>query len=468
MSAEVRAEVRADEFTDTGTLQTTLTRRQVSMMGLGGAIGAGLFVGSGAAINIAGPAVLISYIVAGGVVLLIMGMLAEQVAAYPSSGAFSTFAHRAFGRTAGATVGWLYWVQLVVVIAAEATGAAAIVAAWTPAVPQWVWVLVFIVALTTINLLGVSNYGRFEYWFAFIKVGAIVLFLAVGVLAIVGWLPGQEAVGLTNLVANGGFAPNGFVGVAGALLIVMFAFGGTEVVSIAAAESADPSGNIRRTIRSVMVRILVFYIGSIFIIVAILPWNAPAMQSGPFAAVLGALRMPIADLLMSVIVIVALLSAMNANIYAASRMAFSLGERKMFPQIVRSITRNGVPWAAVIGSVAFSFITVGLNWAWPEAVLPALLNVVGSTLLLVWTSIALSEIVLRKRAESAGERLPIKMWGFPWLSYFAIALLGAVMLLVMFDTAARTQLLLTFALTATLAVIARIVLRNSADQVSTK
>ncbi|WP_082309444.1 amino acid permease [Leucobacter musarum] len=464
MSAQdlgVRATEADDrEFLDTGTLRTTLTRRQVSMMGLGGAIGAGLFVGSGSAINIAGPAVLISYIVAGIIVVLVMAMLAEQVAAYPSSGAFSTFAHRALGRTAGATVGWLYWIQLVVVIAAEATGAAAIVAAWFPVVPQWVWVLVFIVALTTINLLGVANYGKFEYWFAFIKVGAILLFLVVGILAIVGLLPGNEPLGLQNLVAHGGFAPTGFVGIAGALLIVMFAFGGTEVVSIAAAESEDPSGNIRRTMRSVMVRILIFYIGSIFVIVSVLPWDDAAVQSGPFAAVLGALKLPGVDLAMSIIVVVALLSAMNANIYGASRMAFSLGERGMAPRVVRSITRNGVPWAAVSGSVLFSFVTVGLNWAWPDAVLPALLNVVGSTLLIVWTSIAVSQIVLRRRADREGRELPIHFWGFPWLSYTTLALLLAVMVLVMFDTAARTQLLLTFGLTALLAVIAALTQRG--------
>jgi len=449
------------EFTDTGTLRTTLTKRQVSMMGLGGAIGAGLFVGSGSAINIAGPAVLVSYIVAGLIVVLVMAMLAEQVAAYPSSGAFSTFAHRALGRTAGATIGWLYWIQLVVVIAAEATGAGAIVSSWFPGIPQWAWVLLFIVALTTVNLLGVANYGKFEYWFAFIKVGAILLFLVVGVLAIVGLLPGQEALGLRHLVDNGGFAPTGLPGIAGALLIVMFAFGGTEVVSIAAAESADPAGNIRRTMRSVMVRILVFYIGSIFIIVSGLPWNDPSVQAGPFASVLRTLQLPGVDLAMSVIVVIALLSAMNANIYAASRMAFSLGERAMAPRAVRSITRDGVPWVAVIGSVSFSFVTVGLNWAWPDAVLPALLNVVGSTLLIVWSSIAISQIVLRKRAEREGHPLPMKVWGFPWLSYLTLALLGGIMVLVMWDSAARTQLLLTFGLTALLALIARFALRKS-------
>lgn len=460
MSEQEAASSGESQFTDTGSLRAVLTTRQVSMMGLGGAIGAGLFVGSGAAVGVAGPAVLISYILAGVMVVLIMLMLAELVAAYPSSGAFSTFAHRAFGRTSGSTVGWLYWVQLVVVVAAEATAAGAIVAAATPSIAQWVWVLIFIVALTTVNLFGVANYGRFEYWFAFIKVAAIVLFLIVGALAIFGLLPGVEPVGLSNLVAHGGFAPNGFVGIAGALLIVMFAFGGTEVVAIAAAESNDPSGNIKRTMRSVMVRILVFYIGSIFVIVTVLPWNDPSIQEGPFSAVLSVLRIPGVDIAMSAIVVIALLSAMNANIYGASRMVFSLAEREMAPKLFRSTTSSGVPWIAVTGSVAFSFVTVVLNMIWPEAVLPALLNIVGSTLIIVWTSIVISQIVLRVRAEREGRNLPVRFPGFPWLSWLTLAMLASTVVLVMFDPAARIQLLATFGLTAAIALVSKLALRD--------
>ena len=308
-------------------LHPGLTRRQISMMGLGGAIGAGLFVGSGQAISIAGPAVLVSYLVAGTIVILVMSMLAEMVAARPSSGAFSSFAQRAMGRSAGSAVGWLYWLQLVVVIAAEATGAAGIIAGWTPGIPAWAWVLVFVVALTAVNLFGVNNYGRFEFWFAAIKVFAIIAFLVVGACAILGLIPGLPATGTGNLIDHGGFAPHGITGIAAAVLIVVFAFGGTEVVAIAAAESDDPVRNIRRIVREVMVRILIFYIGSIFVIVTVLPWNAPEVIDGPFSAVLATLRVPGVELVMSAIVVIALLSAMNANIYGASRMVYSLSER---------------------------------------------------------------------------------------------------------------------------------------------
>ncbi|MDQ0649053.1 L-asparagine transporter-like permease [Microbacterium natoriense] len=442
--------------TTTKGLHPGLTRRQISMMGLGGAIGAGLFVGSGQAISIAGPAVLVSYLVAGGIVVLVMAMLAEMVAARPSSGAFSSYAQKAMGRSAGSAVGWLYWIQLVVVIAAEATGAGGIVAGWVPAIPAWVWVLVFVAALTAVNLFGVRNYGRFEFWFAAIKVAAIIAFLIVGVCAILGLVPGVPATGVGNVVAHDGFAPNGMTGVAAALLIVVFAFGGTEVVAIAAAESDDPSRNIRRIVREVLVRILIFYVGSIFVIVAVLPWNDPAVKAGPFSAVLDTLNVPGVGLVMDLIVVIALLSAMNANIYGASRMAYSLGERGLAPLAATRTTVNGVPFVAVLASVVFGFVTVALNWAFPDTVLPALLNVVGSTLLVIWTSTAVSQIILRRRADRSGEVMPMRMWGFPWLSWLCLVLLAGVIALTMIDPAARIQLLLTIGLTALLLIVARL------------
>lgn len=444
-------------------LQAGLSQRQISMMGLGGAIGAGLFVGSGQAISIAGPAVLISYLLAGTIVIVIMAMLAEMVAADPSSGAFSTFAHKAMGRSAGSTVGWLYWVQLVVVIAAEATGAAAIVANWFPAFPQWTWVLIFVVLLTGANLLGVGNYGKFEFWFAFIKVAAIIAFLVFGALVLTGLIPTSAPVGFANMAAHGGFAPSGMAGIAAALLIVIFSFGGTEVVSIAAAESDDPQGNIKRTVKSVMLRILFFYLGSIIVIVAILPWNDPSIIAGPFSAVLGVLDVPGVELVMSAVVVIALLSAMNANIYGASRMLYSLGTRKLAPRQVTHVTGQGVPSKAVLSSVAFSFLAVGLNWIWPDAVMPLLLNVVGSTIIVIWSFIAVTQFILRRRAERDQVKLPLRLWAFPYLSLVTLAAMVAVVAIAMTDPVARTQLLLTMGLTAMIWLVSKISLRNRVD-----
>jgi len=203
------------------------------------------------------------------------------------------------------------------------------------------------------------------------------------------------------------------------------------------------------------VRILVFYIGSIFVIVAVLPWNDPAVLDGPFSAVLATIRVPGVDLVMSLIVVIALLSAMNANIYGASRMVFSLGERGLAPQGITRTSLKGVPYVAVLASVSFGFVTVGLNWAFPDVVLPALLNVVGSTLLVIWTATALAQIILRRRADRDGTDMPMRMWGFPWLSWLCLALLAGVIALAMIDPAARIQLLLTLGLTAVLLLVAK-------------
>lgn len=437
-------------------LHRGLTRRQISMMGLGSAIGAGLFVGAGEAISIAGPAVLISYIVSGVIVMLVMSMLAEMVAADPSSGAFSAYAHKAMGRSVGSAVGWLYWLQLVVVVAAEATGAAELLTGWVPGIPQWAWVLGFIALFTTVNLFGVRNYGRMEFWFAAIKIVAILAFLVVGICAILGLIPSVPATGLANLIDVGGFAPNGLTGIAAALLIVIFAFGGTELVAIAAAESDDPARNIKRIVREIVVRILVFYMGSVFVIVTVLPWNSAEVTESPFGAVLAMLQAPGVDLIMTLLIVVALLSSMNANIYGSSRMVFSLGERKLAPRAITHTTTKGVPTRAVVASVLFGFIAVGLNWAWPDVVLPMLLNVVGSTILVIWIATALSQLILRRRADRAGEELPVRMWGFPALTIVCLALLALVIALAMTDDAVRLQLLLTFSLTIALVLLARL------------
>ncbi|PPF44796.1 amino acid transporter [Pseudoclavibacter sp. AY1F1] len=433
-------------------LHQSLSPRQLTMMGLGGAIGAGLFIGSGQAIAVAGPAVLISYAVAGFLVILIMFMLAEMAANDPQSGAFSVFAEKAFGATAGATLGWLYWVQLVVVIAAEATGAAAIVAAWTPAVPQGVWAFVFMAGFTLVNLLGVRHYGSFEFWFAILKVAAIIIFLGIGAMMMFGLLPGVPSPGLGNLVEHGGFAPEGLLGISAALLVVMFTFGGTEIIAIASAESRDPAVSIRRAVRSVMWRILVFYIGSIFIIVACLPWNSETVAAGPFAAVLALTHIPGVDVIMSVVVVVALLSALNANLYGASRIIFSLSERRFAPGAVSRIAANGAPRVAVLCSVAFGFITVIFNFLAPETVLPTLLNIVGSTLVVLWATVTASQFVLRRRADARGEQLAARMPGFPVLTVLAGVLLAGIVTLTLFSAGAREQFLATVGLVAVIAV----------------
>ncbi|AIG78845.1 Conserved putative membrane protein [Amycolatopsis japonica] len=427
---------------ETKSLGTGFRRRHVTMLAISGAIGAGLFVGTGAGIKTAGPGILLSYVVAGLLMVLVMRMLGEMAAAEPSSGSFSVYAEKALGRWAGFTVGWLYWSLLVVVVAAEATAAAGIANGLLPEVPQWTWVLLFMAVLTVVNLFAVRSFGEFEFWFGAIKVTAVVAFLVLGTLAVFGILPGTTPVGLSNLTGHGGFLPNGLQGVLTGLLAVAFSFGGMELVTIAAAESDDPAGSIRRTTRTVIVRLLLFYIGSVALMVLLLPWESASANTSPFVTILEKIGVPSAALLMSFVVLTSLLSALNANLYGASRMVFSLAERGEAPRAMLKLSGAGVPRTAVLASVAFGFVAVLLNFLAPEHVLPFLLNAIGANILLVWIFVAVSQLRLRKAAERDGTAadLPVRMWGFPWLSWVALLAMAGVLVLMWTDADARTQL----------------------------
>ncbi|MFI7122346.1 amino acid permease [Amycolatopsis sp. NPDC049868] len=427
---------------ETKSLGTGFRRRHVTMLAISGAIGAGLFVGTGAGIKTAGPGILLSYVVAGLLMVLVMRMLGEMAAAEPSSGSFSVYAEKALGRWAGFTVGWLYWSLLVVVVAAEATAAAGIANGLLPKVPQWTWVLLFMAVLTVVNLFAVRSFGEFEFWFGAIKVTAVVAFLVLGTLAVFGILPGTTPVGLSNLTGHGGFLPNGLQGVLTGLLAVAFSFGGMELVTIAAAESDDPAGSIRRTTRTVIVRLLLFYIGSVALMVLLLPWESASANTSPFVTILEKIGVPSAALLMSFVVLTSLLSALNANLYGASRMVFSLAERGEAPRAMLKLSGAGVPRTAVLASVAFGFVAVLLNFLAPEHVLPFLLNAIGANILLVWIFVAVSQLRLRKAAERDGTAagLPVRMWGFPWLSWVALLAMAGVLVLMWTDADARTQL----------------------------
>ncbi|MEN2743672.1 amino acid permease [Sinomonas halotolerans] len=424
-----------------------MSPRQLTMMGLGSAIGAGLFLGSGAGIQAAGPAILASYLVAGTLIIIVMWALGEMAAANPNSGAFSVYTGKALGGVAGATVGWLWWLQLVVVIAAEALGAAGLLATLVPDLPVWLAALVFMGVFTAINLTGVKNFGEFEFWFALLKVAAIIAFLIIGAALLFGWLPGVASPGLATF---GDFAPQGMAGVATGLFVVVFAFGGTEIVSVAAAETRDPERSVARAVRTVVWRILVFYIGSIFVIAAVLPHTSEGLKS-PFAAVLEAAGMPGAGAAITLVAVIALLSALNANLYGASRMIFSLAERNEAPRALKTLTGSKVPSIAVIASVAFGFAATVLELLFPEKILPMLLNFVGSTCLVVWGSALVSQLVLRRRADAEGTELPLRMAGFPWITSFGIVLLGAIFAVGLSGAESRAQILSTFGLVAAIA-----------------
>ena len=438
-------------------LSNGLKQRHLSMIALGGVIGAGLFVGSREGIAAAGPSIVLAYAISGGLVMLVMRMLGEMAAANPASGSFSVHAERSIGRWAGFTVGWMFTALLCVAVAAEALGAADIMTAWFPGSEPWMWVLLFMVIFTGTNLAAVSNFGEFEFWFAALKVAAIGIFLVLGLLAIFGVLPGTDAPGASHLTGDGGFLPKGVDGLMVGLLASVFAYGGLETVTIAAAESKDPVRGVARAVRTAMWRIALFYVGSMAIIVTVIPWNDSSIaKSGPYVAVLDYLDIPAAGQIMNVVILVALLSAMNANIYGSSRMAFSLTSRGQGPKFLNHVS-GGVPRRTVLVCSAFGFLAVLLSFWWPDTVFQWLLNMVGAAVLVVWGFIAAAQLRMRRRLErEAPEKLVVKMWAFPYLTWVALAGVAVVLLLMLRDENQRIQLLFTGGFAVLLALIALI------------
>jgi GABA permease len=422
------------------------------MIALGGVIGAGLFVGSGSGIAAAGPAIVLAFAASGVLVMLIMRMLGEMSAARPASGSFSVHAEKEIGAWAGFASGWLFWLLLCVGVSVEATGAAGIMTNWLPGTPSWMWVALFMAFFCVSNLAAVKNFGEFEFWFAAVKVVAIVGFLVLGVLAVLG-VVGEGAPGLGNLTGHGGFLPNGMNGLITGLLASVFAYGGLETVTIAAAESENPVRSVGSAVRTAMWRIAVFYIGSMAVIVTLLPWNDPGVvKNGPYVEVLNQIGIPAAAQMMNVVVLIALLSAMNANIYGSSRMAFSLVQRGLGPKAVARVS-GGVPRIAVLASSAFGFFAVLLNFWWPTTVFAWLLNAVGAAVLVVWAFVCVAQLRMRRRLErEAPERLAVRMWGFPYLTWVALAGVVGVLALMLLSHDNRVQLATTLAATGALSL----------------
>ena len=424
-------------------LERGLKTRHLTMMGLGSAIGAGLFLGTGVGIAAAGPAVIIAYLIAGAITVCIMQMLAEMVAARPSSGTFSTYAEQALGPWAGFAIGWLYWFMMIMIMAVEITGASAIIAAWFGISP-WIPALVAIVVFTVINFAAVKNFGEFEFWFALIKVSVIIAFLILGVALWLGLLPGTSFVGTSN-IAEVGFMPNGWSGVATAMLAVAFAFGGIELVTIAAAESEDPEVAVHAAIRSIIWRIGFFYIGSVLLIVMLLPFGqiggAEDASESPFTAVLHLANVPGAVGIMEAVIVVALLSACNTQIYGSSRFLHNLALRGDAPQMFATTDTRGVPMRAVIVSVCFGFGAVALQYWNPPGLLAFLLNAVGGCLIVIWFAISFSFLRLHPRLVATGEITQVRMWAPSVLPWATIALAAALVVLMLTTPDGRTQLL---------------------------
>ena len=405
----------------------------MTMIALGGVIGAGLFVGSGVVIKAAGPAAVLSFVITGLLVVLVMRMLGEMAVALPAVGSFYEYARLAFsdrprlGELAGFLTGWMYWYFWVIVVAMEAVAGAGLVRFWLPGEPPWLISLSLLVLLTLTNLISVRSYGEFEFWFASIKVAAIGVFLMLAGTYVLGLWPGV-APSVANLTAHGGFAPNGMLPIlTGAVAATGFYFG-AEIVTIAAAEAAEPAKAVARATNSVITRVLFFYVGSILLVVCLVPWNSPAI-SAPYVSALSAMGIPAAAQIMNAVVLTAVLSALNSGLYASSRMLFALTRRGDAPVALSKLSRSGVPTRAILLGTLFGYGAVVMSYVSPDTVFAFLVNSYGTVAIFVYVLIAVSELRLRARLEREDPaRLRIRMWAYPYLTYLAIAgMLGIVL-----------------------------------------
>lgn len=406
-----------------------LSNRHITMISIGGVIGAGLFVGSSAAIAKAGPAAVLAYIITSILVFLVMRMLGEMAVMQPDTGSFSTYARKAIGPWAGFSIGWLYWWFWVLVIPIEAIAGAEILHAWFPQFPSALYASAFIVFLSSANFFSTKSFGEFEFWFALVKVLAIVSFIMIGTLAIFGlWPLAKDVSGVANLYINGGFMPNGAGSVLAAILITAFSFFGVEILSIAAAESKNPQSKIKRATNLVLYRIILFFVLSIFLTVALVDWRSPELQKfGTFQYVLITLNVPGTKLIIDTVVFIAVASCMNAAVYTSSRMLYALSSRQEAPHLLTRLTSNGVPTYAVFASTLVGLICCVVNYVFSGQVFGFLLSTTGAIALLVYLVIAFSQLILRKKLEQQGIEIPFKMWFFPWLTWAVILTIFTVL-----------------------------------------
>ncbi len=431
-------------------LKKGLKQRHLTMIAMGGVIGAGLFVGSGVVIGSTGPGAFLSYAITGVLIIMVMRMLGEMAVASPSTGSFADYARQALGGWAGFSAAWLYWYFWVIVVGFEAVAGAKVLQFWIPGVPLWVLSLALMLLMTLTNLFSVSSFGEFEFWFAGIKVAAIVIFLVLGALYVFGLWPHKQ-MDFSNLTAHGGFFPLGPGAIFAAIVVVIFSMVGAEIATIAAAESPDPARAIAKATNSVIFRIAIFFVGSIFLLAVILPWNSAELAASPYVSAFQVMGIPYADQVMNAVVLTAVLSCLNSGLYTASRMLFVVAARREAPIGLMRVSKSGVPRAAILTSSVVGFLCVIAAAVSPDTVFLFLLNSSGAVILFVYLLIALSQVVLRRR--TTPDKLVVKMWLFPALSIVVIVAIVAVLIQMGLNPEVRIQLILSLLAWAVLLII---------------
>ena len=443
---------------ESNTLSRSLRPRHVTMIAIGGIVGAGLFVGSSAAIAGAGPAILVTYALTGFLVLLIMRMLGEMAVGMPQIRSFTEFARVGLGNWAGFSVGWLYWFFWVVVVPVEAIAGAAIIEKWI-AMPIWEIGVVLMAIMTAVNLLSARAYGEFEFWFSSIKVTAIIAFILVAAAYAFG-LISHGGTGFAHLTAYGGFAPNGWLAALAAVTTVIFSMMGAEIVTIAAVESPEPARAVARMSSSVITRILIFYVGSILMVLCVVPWNLVVPGESPFTLALDTMHIPFASTIMAWIILTAVLSCLNSAFYVCSRVLFVLAGHGDAPRWLVKTNKRQVPSHSVMLASVAGFAGVIAAILSPSRVFAFLLNASGALIVYIYLAIAVSQVRVRMRNEREGKPPVLPMWLFPWLSYFAIAGFLAV-LVALAITPARFAEFWTSAISVAVALVAYAAVRRN-------
>ena len=393
-------------------LQRRLTQRQLSMIAIGGAIGVGLFLGSSVTIELAGPGVIITYLFGAVVALIMAYALAEMAVAHPVAGAFGVYAETYLNAWAGFSVRVTYALVQIIAIGAEVTAVAIYFSFWYPNVPGWVWVVLVSIGLVTINALQVGNFGEFEYWFALIKVVAIVAFIVVGVLLITGLGP-WHAVGLSNLTQHGGFLPHGWRGVWLALTLVITSYMGVEVIAVTAGEAQHPETSVPRAMRTIVFRLIIFYVLAVAVMLAMTPWNrtgSATINGSPFVRAFETVGVPFAASLMNLVVVTAALSSANTNLYLSTRMLFSLSGDGYIPAWAGRLSKNGVPHRALGLSTVGMVCAILLAVLAPRNAFLILYGTAVAGMFFVWTVILLTHLRFRKEiGEKMASKLPLRL-----------------------------------------------------------
>ena len=410
---------------DSSEMKRGLKNRHLQMIALGGAIGTGLFYGSASTIALAGPAVMLSYLIGGVVIFFIMRMLGEMAVDEPVSGSFSYYATKYWGKFPGFLSGWNYWFNYVLVSMAELTAVGIYMQFWYPDMPQWIAALVCLVVITVVNLINVRLYGEFEFWMALVKISAIVLMIVLGLCLLFG--SGQPFPdNISNIWQNGGFMPNGWWGLALSITVVMFSFGGIELIGITAGEAENPDHTIPKAINQVIWRILIFYVGTMAVLMALWPWNKVGMEASPFVQIFSNVGVPAAAHILNFVVLTAAVSVYNSAIYSNSRMLYGLAMKNEAPEFLGKLSKRGVPVNGIFVSSGITLLCVALNYFFPGKVFMVLMSVATIAATISWMMITITHLKFRAKCLAQGKATKFKSPFYPVINYICMAFLLGV------------------------------------------